>query len=41
MATSVHLLSAGIAPARGFPPGQVIPATIVAVLLTAAVAYGA
>jgi hypothetical protein len=28
----------GFAPARGFPPGQVIPATVVAVLLTAAVA---
>jgi hypothetical protein len=41
MATHVHLLSAGFAPARGFPPSLVIPATIVAVLLTAAVAYGA
>jgi hypothetical protein len=41
MATHLHLLSTGIAPARGFPPSQVIPATIVAVLLTAAVAYGA
>ena len=41
MATHLQLLSAGIAPARGFPPSQVIPATIVAVLLTAAVAYGA
>jgi hypothetical protein len=41
MATHLHLLSAGIAPARGFPPSQVIPATIVAVLLTVAVAYGA
>src|SRR4051812_39287151 len=41
MVTSLHVLSAGIAPARGFPPNQVIPATIVAVLLTAAVAYGA
>ncbi|HET7530612.1 MAG TPA: hypothetical protein VFJ98_06595 [Mycobacteriales bacterium] len=41
MALSPHLLAAGFAPARGFPPGQVIPAAIVAVLLTAAVAYGA
>src|SRR3954464_3440211 len=41
MVTSLHLLSAGVPAARGFPPGQVIPATIVAVLLTAAVAYGA
>src|SRR5881275_521402 len=41
MATPLHVLSAGVAPARGFPPGQVIPATIVAILLTAAVAYGA
>jgi hypothetical protein len=41
MATHLDLLSAGIAPARGFPPSQVIPATIVAVLLTVAVAYGA
>src|SRR3954469_16865979 len=41
MVTSLYVLSAGVAPARGFPPGQVIPATIVAVLLTAAVAYGA
>src|SRR5881275_820994 len=41
MATPLHVLSAGVAPARGFPPNQVIPATIVAVLLTAAVAYGA
>ena len=41
MATHLQLLSAGIAPARGFPPSQVIPATIVAVLLTVAVAYGA
>src|SRR4051812_24293618 len=41
MATSLHVLSAGVAPARGFPPNQVIPATVVAILLTAAVAYGA
>ena len=41
MASHLQLLGASIAPARGFPPGQVIPATIVAVLLTAAVAYGA
>src|SRR3954449_4090605 len=33
-------LAAGFAPARGFPPNQVIPATIVAVLLTAAVVIG-
>ncbi|HEU5035303.1 MAG TPA: hypothetical protein VFT62_11200 [Mycobacteriales bacterium] len=42
--TAAHgggLLAAGFAPARGFPPGQVIPATIVAVLLTAAVVLGA
>ena len=41
MATPLHLVSAGFPPARGFPPGQVIPATIVALLLTAGVAYGA
>jgi hypothetical protein len=34
-------LAAGFSPARGFPPGQVIPATIVAVLLTAGVVIGA
>lgn len=34
-------LAAGFAPARGFPPNQVIPATIVALLLTAGVVYGA
>src|SRR4051812_39341673 len=34
-------LAAGFSPARGFPPNQVIPATIVAVLLTAAVVIGA
>ena len=33
--------AAGFSPARGFPPGQVIPATIVAVLLTAGVVVGA
>src|SRR5689334_8792390 len=33
--------AAGFAPARGFPPNQVIPATIVAVAITAAVAIGA
>jgi hypothetical protein len=33
--------AAGFAPARGFPPGQVIPAAIVAVLLTLGVALGA
>ena len=33
--------AAGFAPARGFPPNQVIPATIVAVLLTAGVVIGA
>src|SRR3954467_13668099 len=32
--------AAGFAPARGFPPNQVIPATIVAVLLTVAVVWG-
>src|SRR4051812_10194099 len=41
MVTSLHLLSAGVPAARGFPPGQVIPATIVAIVLTIAVAYGA
>ena len=35
------LVAAGSAPARGFPPNQVIPATIVAVLLTVGVVYGA
>jgi hypothetical protein len=35
------LTAAGFAPARGFPPNQVIPATIVAVLLTVGVVYGA
>src|SRR5256885_14718224 len=38
-----HLMTvhaAGFAPARGFPPSQVIPASIVAVLLTAAVVIG-
>ncbi len=39
MALPVQLLSAGTPAARGFPPGQVIPATIVAVVLTIAVAY--
>jgi hypothetical protein len=34
-------LAAGFAPARGFPPNQVIPATVVAALLTAAVVWGA
>src|SRR5690242_16171370 len=33
--------AASFAPARGFPPGQVIPASIVAVLLTIGVALGA
>ena len=37
----MELLSAGFAPARGFPPSQVIPASIVAVLITVAVALGA
>jgi hypothetical protein len=40
MTTSL-LTAAGFAPARGFPPNQVIPATIVAVLLTVGVVYGA
>ena len=35
------VIAAASAPARGFPPNQVIPASIVAVLLTAGVAYGA
>src|SRR3954470_11853669 len=34
------LTAAGFAPARGFPPNQVIPATIVAVLLTVGLVYG-
>ena len=33
-------LAAGFAPARGFPPNQVIPATIVAVLITVGVIWG-
>jgi len=36
-----RLGAAGFAPARGFPPSQVIPASIVAVLLTLGVALGA
>ena len=32
--------AAGFAPARGFPPSQVIPASIVAVLITAGVVLG-
>src|SRR3954447_9641007 len=38
---SLTVQAAGFAPARGFPPNQVIPATIVAVLLTAGVVIGA
>jgi hypothetical protein len=34
-------VAAGFSPARGFPPGQVIPASLVAVLLTVGVAIGA
>src|SRR5947208_4022989 len=34
------VVAGGLAPARGFPPNQVIPATIVAVLITAAMAWG-
>ena len=34
-------LSAGFAPARGFPPSQVIPASIVALLITVGVVLGA
>jgi hypothetical protein len=43
MLLPAHVLpaSANFPAARGFPPGQVIPATIVALLLTAAVIYGA
>jgi hypothetical protein len=37
----VLTISAGFAPARGFPPGQVIPASIVAILLTVGVVLGA
>ena len=37
---SLTVQAAGFAPARGFPPNQVIPASIVAVLLTAAVVIG-
>src|SRR2546421_275324 len=41
-APALHPLgAAGFAPARGFPPSQVIPATIVAVLITAGIVYGA
>lgn len=36
-----HASAAGFAPARGFPPNQVIPATIVALLITVGVALGA
>ena len=36
----VVTLAAGFAPARGFPPSQVIPASIVAVLLVVGVAIG-
>jgi len=39
--TPYSIVAAGFAPARGFPPSQVIPATIVAVLLTASVALAA
>ena len=35
------MAAGGFSPARGFPPNQVIPASIVAVLLTLAVAFGA
>lgn len=35
------ILAAGFAPARGFPPSQVIPASIVAVLITIGVALAA
>src|SRR3954451_11680724 len=38
---SLTVQAAGFAPARGFPPNQVIPASIVAVLLTSGVVYGA
>lgn len=34
-------LSAGFAPARGFPPSQVIPASVVALLITVGVVLGA
>src|SRR3954463_8237744 len=37
---SLTVQAAGFAPARGFPPNQVTPASIVAVLLTAAVVIG-
>ena len=37
---SLTAQAAGFAPARGFPPSQVIPATIVAVLITAGVVLG-
>jgi hypothetical protein len=41
MAPLTTALAAGFSPARGFPPNQVIPASIVAVLLTVGVVYGA
>ena len=41
MLTVSQVGAANFAPARGFPPGQVIPASIVAVLLTLGVALGA
>src|SRR4051795_13534408 len=37
---SLTVQAAGFAPARGFPPSQVIPATIVAALITAGVVIG-
>jgi hypothetical protein len=39
--TTLTAVAAGFAPARGFPLSQAIPATIVALLLTGAVARGA
>jgi hypothetical protein len=38
---TMDLVAAGFAPARGFPPSQVIPASIVAALITIGVALGA
>jgi hypothetical protein len=41
MLMNTTIAAAGFAPARGFPPSQVIPASIVAALITAGVVLGA
>src|SRR5947209_15425541 len=40
LSAAPHLTAAGLAPARWFPPSQVIPASIVAALITAGVVLG-